>query len=186
MTAHNSKTSLILTLGLALVAMPFAFAGHHEGKNPQEAMFKAMDSSGDGKISRAEHAAGAKKVFAEMDANKDGKVTAAEMTAAHAKMKEAMAATSKDSARTGTAATPAMPMKPAKTDAVVVTAAGVPTEKAMMHSDDIIKNSDTDHDGQLSAAEHAAASDAKFTKADTNKDNSLTLEECTAGGMLMH
>lgn len=38
-----------------------------------------MDTNGDGKVSRAEHAAGAKMMFTECDANHDGIVTAAEM-----------------------------------------------------------------------------------------------------------
>jgi len=45
--------------------------------------FSAMDADHDGKVSAAEHAAGAKAMFDKMDANHDGKVTAAEMTAAH-------------------------------------------------------------------------------------------------------
>lgn len=45
--------------------------------------FSAMDANQDGKVSAAEHAAGAKAMFEKMDANHDGKVTAAEMTAAH-------------------------------------------------------------------------------------------------------
>ena len=45
--------------------------------------FKAMDANGDGKVSREEHAAGARAMFEKMDADRDGKVTAAEMDAAH-------------------------------------------------------------------------------------------------------
>lgn len=48
-----------------------------------EKEFSAMDADHDGKVSAAEHAAGAKAMFDKMDANHDGKVTAAEMTAAH-------------------------------------------------------------------------------------------------------
>ena len=51
-----------------------------------DAQFKAMDANGDGRISREEHAAGAKKMFDTMDANKDGKVTASEMDAAQEKI----------------------------------------------------------------------------------------------------
>ncbi|HEY0585270.1 MAG TPA: hypothetical protein VGD52_03985 [Pseudoduganella sp.] len=45
--------------------------------------FTAMDTDHDGKVSAAEHAAGAKMMFGKMDANHDDKVTAAEMTGAH-------------------------------------------------------------------------------------------------------
>jgi Ca2+-binding EF-hand superfamily protein len=45
--------------------------------------FQAMDANHDGKISRDERVAAAKKMFTTMDANKDGKATAAEMDAAH-------------------------------------------------------------------------------------------------------
>ena len=51
--------------------------------------FKAMDANRDGKVSREEHAAGARGMFEKMDANKDGKVTAAEMDAAHRAIVEA-------------------------------------------------------------------------------------------------
>jgi len=44
---------------------------------------KTMDTNGDGKLSAAEHAAGARRMFETMDANKDGRVTTAEMDAAH-------------------------------------------------------------------------------------------------------
>lgn len=44
--------------------------------------FTSMDTDHDGKVSAAEHAAGAKMMFGKMDADRDGKVTAAEMTAA--------------------------------------------------------------------------------------------------------
>ena len=40
-----------------------------------------MDTDGDGKLSAAEHTAGAAKMFGEMDADKDGNVTHAEMEA---------------------------------------------------------------------------------------------------------
>ena len=45
--------------------------------------FKAMDANGDGKVSREEHAGGARSMFEKMDADGNGKVTAAEMDAAH-------------------------------------------------------------------------------------------------------
>jgi len=77
-----TKTSLIITCCLSLAALPCAFAVHTE-EHSADAMFKSMDTDGDGRVSRVEHAASAKKMFDEMDANHDGIVTAAEMTAYH-------------------------------------------------------------------------------------------------------
>ena len=71
-----------LTLALVFACVP-AIA---QDKSATAAQFKAMDANGDGKISREEHAAGARKMFEAMDASKDGKVIAAEMDAAHQKM----------------------------------------------------------------------------------------------------
>lgn len=47
---------------------------------------KTMDTNGDGRLSAAEHEAGAREMFKKMDANKDGTVTAAEMDASHKRM----------------------------------------------------------------------------------------------------
>ena len=47
---------------------------------------KKMDTNGDGKLSAAEHEAGARDMFAKMDTNKDGSVTVAEMDASHKRM----------------------------------------------------------------------------------------------------
>jgi len=75
---HNSKSkvSSLLACSLALLALPAAFAGHDAKER-----FKMMDANSDGKISRAEHAAGAKQMFTDCDSNHDGVVTAAEMDA---------------------------------------------------------------------------------------------------------
>lgn len=76
----HQRSSIIVACGVALCALPSALAG---GDSDQH--FKLMDANGDGQISRAEHAAGAKKMFKECDANHDGIVTAAEMDASVAK-----------------------------------------------------------------------------------------------------
>jgi Ca2+-binding EF-hand superfamily protein len=72
----KNRTPLVLTCCLALVALPAVFAGGDADKH-----FKMMDTNGDGKVSRAEHAAFAKQMFLKCDANHDGIVTAAEMDA---------------------------------------------------------------------------------------------------------
>ena len=93
MPTGKSRISLVVAGGLALCTLPTAFAESHGDK-----LFKMMDANGDGKISRAEHAAGAKKMFAQCDANKDGIVTATEMDAAMAAQGEKPGAGDKSSA----------------------------------------------------------------------------------------
>jgi len=48
---------------------------------------KSMDTDGDGKLSAAEHDAGAAKMFTDMDGDKDGSLSKAEMGKAHGEMK---------------------------------------------------------------------------------------------------
>ena len=76
MNTSKNRTAFAVVCSLALFAVPAAFA------NDADKDFKQMDANGDGKISRAEHAAGAKLMFAQCDANHDGVVTATEMDAA--------------------------------------------------------------------------------------------------------
>lgn len=49
---------------------------------------KSMDTDGDGKLSSAEHDAGAAKMFSDMDADKDGSLSRAEMDKGHGDMAE--------------------------------------------------------------------------------------------------
>ena len=97
MNTRKQRTSVVVACTLALCALPAAFANHHDGDKSDQ-HFKLMDTNSDGKISRAEHAAGAKKMFAECDANKDGIVTAAEMDASMKKKGEMAAVDDKSSA----------------------------------------------------------------------------------------
>ena len=145
-----------LLVGTLAVA-PFALA-HKDGMEAQgpDAMFKMMDANGDGKISPQEHADAAKKMFTKMDTNGDGKVTAAEMDAFHdhlmaRKMHEDA---SKEAHKAG---------------------------HTEMSSADKIKVIDTDHDGVLTADEHAAGSKSMFEKMDTDRDGFLTKAELLAG-----
>jgi Ca2+-binding EF-hand superfamily protein len=80
MNTGKKRMSIIAACSLAIYVMPAAFAGPEGDKH-----FKMMDTNGDGKISRTEHATGAKQMFSECDANRDGIVTATEMQAATAK-----------------------------------------------------------------------------------------------------
>jgi Ca2+-binding EF-hand superfamily protein len=71
-----------LTGMLAFVVAPGAAQANEGGKE----LFQKMDTDGDGKISRDEHAAGVRRMHEKMDADKDGKVTASEMDAARDKI----------------------------------------------------------------------------------------------------
>jgi Ca2+-binding EF-hand superfamily protein len=136
-------TSIAIACSLTLGLLPSAFAG-----NDVDAHFKMMDTNGDGKITRAEHAAGAKKMFTQCDSNQDGIVTAAEMDAAAQSHGRKVAKDEKNTA-----------------------------EK--------IREIDQNGDGQLTTAEHESGSEKMFARMDTNKDGSLSKEECAEGMKMM-
>jgi Ca2+-binding EF-hand superfamily protein len=65
-------------------------AGRHARKSPMSSAdkIKVLDTDGDGALSAAEHAAGAKMMFDRMDTDEDGFVTPAESAAGHRKYLE--------------------------------------------------------------------------------------------------
>jgi Ca2+-binding EF-hand superfamily protein len=74
-------------VGTLFTRVPAAQAGRPERVGAAEAGIHRLDTDGDGRLSRAEHAAAARKMFEGMDGDHDGKVTADEMqaTLAHTK-----------------------------------------------------------------------------------------------------
>lgn len=142
------KSSLILAGGLALAALP-AFANDGDDK------FKLMDTDGDGKVTRAEHAAGALAMFGKMDTNADGLVTATEIDATHAEKKSTKLKFWEKKDKDG------------------------------MASSEKISLIDTNADGQISRTEHEAGSEKMFTKMDTNDDGVLSKDECEEGHKAM-
>lgn len=76
-----TRHTLLVVGMLGLWASAFA-AGHDPGRDDKR-MGMGMDTDGDGKVSAAEHAAGAKQRFTRLDADGDGFVTAAEMDTMH-------------------------------------------------------------------------------------------------------
>ena len=107
--------------------------------------------------------------FQGMDANRDGKVTGDEHAAAAKKMFDAMDA-NKDGAVTA-----------AEMDAAHEQVTGQKAKPSDMPAAEKIKTIDTDGDGVLTAAEHAAGSRTMFDAMDTGKDGSLSEAELAAG-----
>ena len=96
--------------------------------------------------------------FMTMDANKDGKVSADEHAAAANKMFDTMDANNDGQ------------VTAAEMDAAYKRVIGKKAKKSDLSSAKKIKVVDTDRDGTLTAAEHAAASSSMFEKMDTDRD----------------
>ena len=71
---------------LVVLSSAVAFGEDRAASKLAEAQFKSMDADRDDRLSPAEHAAGAKRMFDVMDTNKDAQVTSAEMDAAQRKI----------------------------------------------------------------------------------------------------
>ncbi|HEU4844434.1 MAG TPA: hypothetical protein VFT05_09245 [Burkholderiaceae bacterium] len=128
--------ALVIAAGAASSPMVLAQS------RPALAAFAQMDQNRDGKVSAAEHAAGARAMFVRMDANHDGIVTAAEMEAAQP-------------AVTGKASS----AMPAAAKIKVADGDGDGKLTAAEHdaaSQSMFLRMDTNHDGMLTEAEMAA------------------------------
>ncbi|MDL2355922.1 MAG: hypothetical protein QFF03_11760 [Pseudomonadota bacterium] len=140
-TMKTINKVILGTIGVLAATLAIARAGP---AGPVDKEFAKMDANKDGKISAAEHAAGAKAMFEKMDANKDGKVTAAEMTAAH-------------HAVTGHAAGKGDMSSEDKIKAVDANGDGILTaEEHAAASASMFAKMDADKDGFLSKSEMAA------------------------------
>ena len=113
--------------------------------------------------------AAANAEFRTMDTNKDGKVSADEHAAASKKMFDTM-----DANRDGK-------VTAAEMDAAHKRVTGKKAKQSGLSAAEKIKVVDTDSDGILTAAEHAAGSSSMFEKMDTDKDGFMTKSEFAAG-----
>lgn len=163
----KSLAPRLIPVAIASILCGVAVAGG--GKDDKLSM---MDKDGDGKVTQAEHTQGAKMMFSKMDSDKDGSVTAQEMDSMDMKHKEGHA----------TARTEGTPGRERMEDKKAYDSSG--TGKGMpkgMSSEQKIAAMDTNNDGKLSAAEHAAGSKQMFSKMDADRDGSLTAQEWTEG-----
>lgn len=170
MNQIKTKSTLLLACGFALAILPGAYAGNAAAKSSHEAMFKAMDTDGNGSVSRVEYAASGKQMFDNADTNHNGTVTLTEMTAACNLQASDMAMKAD---------------KPVTMDKALKTDKSMKANMDTMSPADMIKLHDQNSDGQLSAAEQKAGCDMMFDKLDTNKDDKLSLAECEAGRKMM-
>ena len=179
---------LLGTLALSSPLLAHPPGMHHGGMHDD--MFATMDADHDGRISAQEHAAAAQAMFARADANHDGAVTLDEMQAMHAHRadRDALAedrqapADARDATRgapTGSAAMPGMDH-----------GERMPANGGMHHDMDMrdhFKAMDSDGDGRISAAEHAAGAAAMFAGMDSDHDGFLSRAELKAGhAAMMH
>jgi Ca2+-binding EF-hand superfamily protein len=166
----DSFASKIVTVGIACILCGIALAGHDKDDH-----MKMMDTNGDGKVTATEHAQGCKQMFTKMDANSDGQVTAAEMDAAHPMMKH-----HKEQQDATTARNEDGHDKENAADKSYDQNAKMRGGK-MMSSSEKIATMDTNGDGKLSAAEHAAGAKQMFSKMDKDSDGTLTAQELREG-----
>ncbi len=156
----------------------------HQGMGDRHrGMMLRADGNHDGVITAAEHAAAAKAMFDRMDTNQDGRVAGAELMAGHHAMRD------HDHKDEDT--------KPAGHDMKHQDMKG----GHAMHGDDkaghrdgakgmrhgpMMAMMDANHDGKVTAAEHAAGAKAMFLQIDANHDGLVSRAEFDAGMKAMH
>lgn len=125
-----------------------------------DARFAKMDANGDGSLNQADKAATVAKRFATMDSDKNGSLSEAEFVAAHEARVEKR--TDRREKRMGR---------------------GGPDGKMGRHGGGMkmLARADTNGDKTISRAEFRAAAEARFAKADANRDGSVTADERRAG-----
>jgi Ca2+-binding EF-hand superfamily protein len=168
-TIMKNATFKSLAASMCLLAAPFALAGDKGDK------FQKMDTDGDGRVSRTEHAAGARQMFQVCDADGDGVMTAAELKS-HGKKGHK----SDKSKRHSSDGMSQQDEKRRHADDH-----GERHDKGDMSASEKIQHIDTDGDGRVTAAEHNAGTEQMFAKMDANSDGFLTEDEMKAGHKTM-
>lgn len=145
MIASKGKVSLTAACALAFSLSAWAGGDKHD-------KMATMDSNGDGKVTQAEHTAGANAMFGKLDTNGDGKVTAAEMDAGHTAM-------GKDKADKGMSSTAKIAKLDMDGDGALTAAEHAAGSKKMF------SKMDADGDGTLTAAEWKTGHDREMKTA---------------------
>lgn len=129
-------------------------------KNDGKAHLRSLDKNHDGRVSREEYSAGAKKRFAKADANHDGVISAPEAKAAKALLQQ------KQSARDAKRLAQGQPVKRKK--------------KSDKPAKPYLATFDKNHDGRVTQKEYLARRDKKFAETDLNHDGVISREEARA------
>ncbi len=147
------------------------------------AMKSKIDADGNGTVSKAESLAASDAMFVKMDVNKDGKLDAGDR---EAKVKERFAKLDKDGNGSVTQAEFVAAHNERAAERQEARADGEHRGKGHWgrrgggHGMGM-KNADTNGDKVVTKAEFRAAAEARFAKADTNKDGSISADERKAG-----
>lgn len=166
----NSSASKLIPVAIASILCGVAVAGGGKDK------LSKMDKDGDGVVTAEEYSAGAKEMFSKIDADQDGQVTKEELDAAHGPM-QARAHSTEQSASRGEGQTEQRMGDKKAYDP----AGGGKAMTKQMSSTQKIAAMDTNNDGKLSAEEHAAGAEKRFSKMDSDGDGSLTAQELRKG-----
>lgn len=168
-TAIFSGTLIASLASVAIYAAPGVKADANDDKalTKTEAMaaadarFAKLDANADGKLDQADKVAKVAQRFVQMDADKNGSLSRAEFVAAH----EARAAKRADR----------------REQRVGMRDGDGPRQKGRRGGMKMLAMADSDGDKAISKAEFRNAAEARFTKADADKNGTVTAEERKGG-----
>lgn len=189
-----SRYTILPFMLVALATSASAFAQ----TAPPNSMFEQMDTNRDGRISLEESTAAAQATFKRMDRNHDGKLSADEFSAAHpsgtgqseaaANDNNAVAQTlfdrldanhdgviSESEMRDAHGRRVVPPAANAAPAAGATTPAQLPEKLSGLGA-----RMDANHDGFISASEHATAARTRFDRIDSNHDGFISHQELDA------